>query len=758
MIDKLVHIENVGRFLSCKPSGDVAFRTLNLIYALNGLGKTTLCDVFRSLSSGDSRIILGRKTLNSAQPQIVDFRLSNGKHARFDNEKWNISIPEIIIFDDTFINDNIFSGHMIDKNHRKNLCQVIIGNKGVQLAKRYNSLLLTNKVLLSEKKRIEDDLSKTIKRTITIDQFISLENDTDITSKISEASTNLAAIQRKKEIKAKNLYTLLPIPSLPDDFLSILSTTIEGLSVTAQQKIEAHFKKHNMEDGGAKWIRQGINFTANDTCPFCGLDLSKSDLPSLYARFFSEAYDDHIASIDLLRENVTSLLNTTETNKIFLKNQSLFEFWRVFNTPKLPEIDFDNEITTPVSSLLSAALELVEEKSRSPLSSINPSAMFNKSIAPHQTATRLLNEYNDAIIKANACLSDIKDKASTGDITQAENTLSLLKLSQARFTPETAQCCNRHTRINNTKLRMEESRKSVMTAIELYQKTIFSTHEKRINALLQNFGACFSIGKFSGSFSGQEHNSTFQIIIRDTPINPTKNAIDQPCLRNTLSEGDRRALALALFISIIEHHPTPQQLAVIFDDPFSSLDRFRRGYTKELITNLMDRAGMVFVFSHDIHFLGGVCENKERKTWKSLKIISQGANSLISEFDIEKEASDEHEQRILRIEHFIDTDEGDPEKIESDLRRVVEGHIRRLFPLQTKKHKNVGSILKAIRNAGSTDPLSKLKPALLDIQDINDNYKDCHHSSPECDAVPLDEIQLKAYCKRALSFVSNAWL
>jgi wobble nucleotide-excising tRNase len=50
------------------------------------------------------------------------------------------------------------------------------------------------------------------------------------------------------------------------------------------------------------------------------------------------------------------------------------------------------------------------------------------------------------------------------------------------------------------------------------------------------------------------------------------NAIG-PSFRNTLSAGDRNALALAFFFASLERDPQRAQKIVVIDDPISSLDR-----------------------------------------------------------------------------------------------------------------------------------------------------------------------------------------
>lgn len=58
MIGQFKYIQNVGRFAEVQGNADLVLKRLNLIYSENGRGKTTLCAILRSLSSGDSAPIL----------------------------------------------------------------------------------------------------------------------------------------------------------------------------------------------------------------------------------------------------------------------------------------------------------------------------------------------------------------------------------------------------------------------------------------------------------------------------------------------------------------------------------------------------------------------------------------------------------------------------------------------------------------------------------------------------------------------------
>lgn len=57
IIKRISEIQNVGTFSNCKDSGKFQFSKLTLIYGLNTYGKSTLCDIFQSLSENNPDII-----------------------------------------------------------------------------------------------------------------------------------------------------------------------------------------------------------------------------------------------------------------------------------------------------------------------------------------------------------------------------------------------------------------------------------------------------------------------------------------------------------------------------------------------------------------------------------------------------------------------------------------------------------------------------------------------------------------------------
>ena len=135
MIEKICKISNIGKFEKYASRGDVSFKKITVVFSGNGLGKSTLADIFRSLSPENREIIEGRKTLGTTNSSEVEILIS-GNLYKYKNKEWNVLADNIYIYDSTFINENVYGGNVIDHSHKRNLFRIIVGKKGVILAQK----------------------------------------------------------------------------------------------------------------------------------------------------------------------------------------------------------------------------------------------------------------------------------------------------------------------------------------------------------------------------------------------------------------------------------------------------------------------------------------------------------------------------------------------------------------------------------------------------------------------------------------------
>jgi len=128
-----------------------------------------------------------------------------------------------------------------------------------------------------------------------------------------------------------------------------------------------------------------------------------------------------------------------------------------------------------------------------------------------------------------------------------------------------------------------------------------------------------------------------------------------PCFKTALSSGDRNALALAFFLAMLKQDSDIRRKIVVFDDPFTSLDRFRRTSTQQIIQRLLDSAQQVIVLSHDAHFLKLLYDESPSATTdtKMLRMSKARNATIIGEWDIEAEVLNSYEKDYRTLQRVL---------------------------------------------------------------------------------------------------------
>jgi wobble nucleotide-excising tRNase len=136
MIKEINLIRNIGCFDSFAGSSLGDLKKLVLIYAENGRGKTTISSILSSLANNDATLINGRKRLGSSNDPHIILRIEGeNSNTIFQSGNWNASLDYIYVYDDEFINQNVFSGLEISASHRQKLHEIVLGRAGVSLAR-----------------------------------------------------------------------------------------------------------------------------------------------------------------------------------------------------------------------------------------------------------------------------------------------------------------------------------------------------------------------------------------------------------------------------------------------------------------------------------------------------------------------------------------------------------------------------------------------------------------------------------------------
>lgn len=759
MIEKFISIKNIGRFRNCTARDDVTFRKLNLIFAENGQGKTTLCAILRSLQNGQHEFVTERKTLGTNDPASVQIRLK-GNTATFSNNTWSYTHTNITIFDSVFIHDNVYSGDYVDHDHKKNLYRVIVGSQGVELAKQVDELNSRIREISSDIQRKKDTVSNTIPDGVGIEDYLNWELIDDVENKIQKKVTEISkrqkVIKRAAEIQSKGLLTKIQFPSLPSDFESILAKELTDVVTNAETRVRQQITDHQMGDQGESWLSQGLEYVHNDNCPFCGQNIKVSDLVEAYRSHFSTVYKELKQEVAQLSQRITDTIgemSLSDVQSTISGNQTLEEFWKQFVEIFIPDIAFE-DIRQKYSKLRVIVLSLAREKQGKPVEPVVPGSEFKSALNEIYAIQDNVTTYNEAIDKCNTNIEEQKKAAQDGGkINDIKVKHQKLIYRKKRFKPEVLDACEKYQNALKTKGTLTKQKNTAKRKLDQYCEDILKTYKETINIYLDEFNTGFRIVNMRSSYRGGTPSSQFQIKINNTPVDlgDNRTASGIPCFKTTLSSGDRSALALAFFLSAIKQDPDITDKIVVLDDPFTSLDRFRRTCTDQLIRKLAATAQQVIILSHDPFFLKLVWDGYTNADIKTLQLCQTGNSTTIRPWDIEAETKSTYLMNYATLLSFYRDRDGEPLNVVRSIRPFLEEWLRLRFPGHFQPNEWLGDFISKIRNADTGSGLQQILAELTEFEAINDYSKKYHHSDSES----LSDDELHGFVKRTIRLVGG---
>lgn len=441
-------------------------------------------------------------------------------------------------------------------------------------------------------------------------------------------------------IQAKGLFAKVHLSSLPSDFSDILARQVADLSRDAERRVRQQISHHQMDHQGESWLSQGLGYVKDDRCPFCGQDAQANDLLPAYRSYFNTAYRNLKREVSQLSHRVDTAIGETSLSsarQAISGNAALAEFWKQFITLELPAISFP-DIESTYAELREKCLTLAKKKQDNPIEPITRDADFSATLGAVEALGMGITAYNTAVDAANIRVNE--QKAATrgeSNIAALKNELSQLETRKERFDPEVAQACQAHKDAFSTKAILERKKEAAREQLDRHCQNLLPACEKSINGYLDQFNAGFRITNTRHLYTGGTPSSHYQLEINDTAIDvgDTRTPAGTPCFKTALSAGDRSALALAFFLAVVQQDANIGRTIVVLDDPFTSLDAFRRTCTQQLIQQLSDFAQQVIVLSHDALFLKLLSDECPCADLKALQMSKTADTTVIGEWDIE---------------------------------------------------------------------------------------------------------------------------
>lgn len=756
MLQRIISIRNVGRFKNCAAMGDVTFRRYTLMFGENARGKTTLCDILRSLFTNTPAIVVGRATLGSPDPPEIQLLTAAG-NIGFRNGAWTAAYPDIAVFDSTYVKENVFAGDAVDTEHRRNLYRVIIGAQGVALAATLDDLENRLKAKTTEIRDNRALMQRHMPQGMTAEAFIALAEDADIDAKIAAKEQELQAVRQAAQLQQKAGLAALTVPVFPAGFAQLLAKTFANVAADAERHVSEHVARHGMQARGEPWITEGLQYIADDSCPFCSQRLDAVGLIQDYRSFFSREYH-------ALRDEVTALKRQVDTaigeraaatiEQTLLQNGNAAESWQQYCEVTAPALAEAGRIGDSMGALRESAQALLDVKAGTPLDAVPPDERFTQALNAFEALRTSFGAYNAAVATANAVIAARKRQAQAANPRDVEAALARLKAQKARHTPEVQALCDTDARLHAEKGALEADKATARQQLDTHTQQVITQYGQRINWYLERINASFRITTPTHTYRGGPPSTSYQIIINQNTVDlgDPQTPPDRPSFRNTLSGGDRTTLALAFFFAQLEQDANRANKVVVFDDPFGSMDGFRRNHTVNQIYRCGQGCTQVVVLSHDpafLHLLWQRIDAADRKTLALARIGEE--NTTVAEWDIERAVQARYRADIDTLQRFFADGEGDRRDVIQKIRPVLEAYCRNIYPTQFGEQEMMGGIITTIRNAGAAHPLTAI---VDDLEELNIYCRRYHHGeNPNAATEPVDDAELQGYVKRTLKLV-----
>ena len=720
MITKCKRIKNVGKFYDDAAKGDgLDWHKNTFFFAPNAYGKSTLVNVLRSLRESDPKLIRARKTLGTVTAPEAVIVIDGASHV-FNGTRWDRPFPNIQIFDAPFIHANILA-HEIEHEHKKNIHRIIIGAQGIKLAEELASLKSREKDRRQQLDTLAGQFGAARFTHHALDVFLAIPaaEETAVAARIKKLEHDIKA--KESETQVRGLGFPCALSAIVFDLSSAKTLAAQKLAAAheeAEKRVLTHIDRNFKNKAQAKeFIRQGLDLMQAD-CPFCGQNLrNAADLLKAYREFFDDAFRTYQQNLALqagalarwnLDNDLTALVSIHNANIATLKQ------WEPFiGSDALPDVSGSVDAFRPTLTGLKDKVQgELDKKQKDPNADADLS-QFDALAAELAALKTAVESYNAAVAAFTEKAKNYVANLPKSDVASIRIALAKEREIEARFKPEWKKWATAYPAARKDADDLLNQKNVKEKELKDYTKSIFDTYQTRMNDLLVSLGADFAITGLTGKTDerANEPYTDFGFLILGKKVPLTAHQDDEPCFKNTLSEGDKSTLAFAFFIAALEKLPELDKQIVIFDDPLSSLDENRRLGTVDLLAGLSPRLNQLCVLTHKKDFLRMLFDGIQDKGVLQLKSDKKNG-SRIEPFDVEDDRKAEIARLCDDMSRYLNEDFGPiPEDMQGNIRKVFEIILKtkyyRALAAEIKGKSGLGNLIGTLHGKGLISDTTK---------------------------------------------------
>lgn len=747
-----ISLHNVGVFKNAKVPNNL--KRIVLIYAENASGKTTLAEVLRSLEIDNSAILVRKHRFGARNDQHVVLECDGDPpKVVFQNRCWDEKRPSVRVFDEAFIDSNVYSGLDVDPEHRRNLYYLALGEQSVQLSRRREELGKETNQYNKDMREAEGAVPADHRHDIPMDEFCNIQEVPDIKAEIEKAQQDLGAVSNADTILNTGKFQKIILPAFDWSAINqILQKGMQDLDAEAAARVTSHIE--SLGRGGESWIAEGMGYVSDDAkvCPFCGQGTAGSSLMERYRAYFSDAYASLKRSIkdmaDVVRSTHSGDAQTTFERTVGANNAN-GHVWASYGL-MVPDID-TKTIVHDWTAALGVVVEALEAKQAAPLESVTLSSSALESYERHRQMIAGINATLDA---HNGEIEKKKSMVNATDVQSAHRRLLQLEIAEKRYLPTTAAWCNKYLQAKLAKDQANAKKTQVTSQLREYRNSAFPELQRGANMYLQRFGVRFVLGSLKPINIGTGSTCTYTVLVDNTHVSTsTTKPEDDPSIGETLSTSDRNTLALALFLSSLDKDENLADTTVVIDDPVSSFDDNRSMATVQEIRKLAPRVGQMIILSHKAAFLGKIWRKLgQRHDCQSLTMVHRANGSDICDWKIGRAFNADQARRQRILETYVKEQTGDRQDVIKAIRPYMEAILEILCAGHYNASKPVGTFLSECRDKCGTPNEILDEDTVAELEDIYEySSPDKHGSHIDPENADVNGGELLNYTRRMLN-------
>jgi wobble nucleotide-excising tRNase len=259
---------------------------------------------------------------------------------------------------------------------------------------------------------------------------------------------------------------------------------------------------------------------------------------------------------------------------------------------------------------------LLDRKVANPLDTIPDLGDVARAIELLRKNAELAASYNDDVRNANSAIEAIRVGAASSELTAAAERVEQLERQRSRYESPNKDECDAYQSLVSQKQGLEAAKVEARRQLDVFTADLLGKYQKSINDCLTLFDAGFRIVDATTSYEGGLPRLQYALELRShrIAIGSREGSASRPRFGNTLSDSDRRALAFAFFTARLQVDGNLSRQTVVFDDPISSFDQFRRRTTADVLMDIAKSSQQIIVMSHDPLFIQALSEDRRAQT------------------------------------------------------------------------------------------------------------------------------------------------